>query len=67
MPCEALRRGTSPYAIKVLQANMAFQIWDFLVSLFHKELRGPEMLAHHSLAALLCYWGGAWRILLATS
>ena len=23
---------------------------------YDEELRGPEMLAHHSLAAMLCYW-----------
>jgi hypothetical protein len=32
------------------------QVWDFFISFFHKELRSPEMLAHHSLAAMLCYW-----------
>ena len=32
-------------------------MWDFAVSLLHSELNSPEMLAHHSLAALLCYWG----------
>ena len=44
-------------AVKVLQTNFAFQTWDFAVSFLHKELNAPEMLAHHSLAALLCYWG----------
>ena len=52
-----LLHGYSPDAVKVLQANFAFQTWDFFVSLLHKELNSPEMLAHHSLAALLCYWG----------
>ena len=49
--------AVSPHAVKVLQANFAFQVWDFALSLLHKELRAPEMLAHHALAALLCYWG----------
>ena len=49
--------GESPEAIKVLQVNFAFQVWDFFASLVHPELCAPEMLAHHSLAALLCYWG----------
>lgn len=49
--------GVSPHAVNVLQANFAFQVWDFFTSLLHAELRAPEMLAHHSLAALLCYWG----------
>ena len=49
--------AVSPAAVKVLQTNFAFQMWDFLVSFLHKELSAPEMLAHHSLAALLCYWG----------
>mmetsp|Transcript_529 Transcript_529/g.2061 ORF Transcript_529/g.2061 Transcript_529/m.2061 type:complete len:273 (+) Transcript_529:75-893(+) len=47
----------SPAAVKVLQTNFAFQTWDFAVSFLHKELNSPEMLAHHSIAALLCYWG----------
>ena len=49
--------SVSPAAVKVLQTNFAFQTWDFAVSFLHKELNAPEMLAHHSLAALLCYWG----------
>jgi hypothetical protein len=32
-------------------------VWDFSVSLFHRELNSPEMLTHHALAALMCYWG----------
>ena len=49
--------SVSPAAVKVLQTNFAFQTWDFAISFLHKELNAPEMLAHHSLAALLCYWG----------
>jgi hypothetical protein len=49
--------GVSPAAVKVLQTNLAFQTWDLAISCLHKELNAPEMLAHHSLAALLCYWG----------
>eukprot|EP00227_Mantoniella_beaufortii_P021222 CAMPEP_0197581964 /NCGR_PEP_ID=MMETSP1326-20131121/5320_1 /TAXON_ID=1155430 /ORGANISM="Genus nov. species nov., Strain RCC2288" /LENGTH=275 /DNA_ID=CAMNT_0043145955 /DNA_START=89 /DNA_END=916 /DNA_ORIENTATION=- len=48
--------GTSPHAVRILQCNFSFQAWDFFISFFHKELRSPEMLAHHSLAAMLCYW-----------
>ena len=54
---EARLYAVSPAAVKVLQTNFAFQVWDFAVSLLHSELNSPEMLAHHSLAALLCYWG----------
>ena len=28
--------GTSPHAVRVLQANFSFQVWDFLISFFHK-------------------------------
>lgn len=48
--------ATSPGAMRVLQAHLAFEAWDFGVSFFNKTLRAPEMLAHHALAALLCYW-----------
>ncbi|EEH58507.1 LOW QUALITY PROTEIN: uncharacterized protein MICPUCDRAFT_62352 [Micromonas pusilla CCMP1545] len=48
--------ATSPGAVRVLQAHLAFEAWDFGVSFFNKTLRAPEMLAHHALAALLCYW-----------
>ena len=48
--------SVSPAAVKVLQTNFAFQTWDFAVSFLHKELNAPEMLAHHSLAALFCIW-----------
>ena len=49
--------AVSPAAVDVLQTNFAFQTWDFAISFLHSELNKPEMLAHHSLAALLCYWG----------
>ena len=48
--------ATSPHARNVLQCNFAFQTWDFFASMLHKETAAPEMLAHHLLAALLCYW-----------
>ena len=41
----------------ILKCNLAFQLWDFIVSLFHAKLRAPEFLAHHAMAALLSYWG----------
>ena len=56
--------SVSPAAVKVLQTNFAFQTWDFAVSFLHKELNAPEMLAHHSLAALgagpACAFGAAF-------
>lgn len=48
--------GVSAGARRVLKVNLAFQVWDFFVSMIHPKLRVPEMFAHHFLAALLCWW-----------
>jgi hypothetical protein len=41
----------------MILVNAGFQLWDFIISLKHKELNAPEMLLHHSLAAALCLVG----------
>ena len=41
---------------KIGEVQIAFQAWDFLISLFNSELNSVEMLLHHAMTGLLCYW-----------
>jgi len=44
-------------ARRMILVNLAFQLWDLLISYGRKELNSLEMLAHHALAATLCAIG----------
>ena len=41
---------------KIGEVQIAFQAWDFVISLFNSELNSVEMLLHHAMTGLLCYW-----------
>jgi hypothetical protein len=41
---------------KIGLVQIAFQLWDFVFSLFNSELNKTEMLIHHAMTGLLCYW-----------
>ncbi|KAK3287844.1 hypothetical protein CYMTET_4663 [Cymbomonas tetramitiformis] len=43
-------------AAVLLQANFCFQVYDLLASLFIKDFRKPEMIAHHLVTAVLAWW-----------
>jgi len=56
-PFDRLYKAAPESGRRMILVNLAFQLWDFLISLNRKELNSPEMLAHHALAATLCAIG----------
>mmetsp|Transcript_14025 Transcript_14025/g.16995 ORF Transcript_14025/g.16995 Transcript_14025/m.16995 type:complete len:252 (+) Transcript_14025:114-869(+) len=48
--------GVLASAEVVVRANFVFQVYDLVMSLVTKELRKPEMVAHHLVTGLLAYW-----------
>ena len=41
---------------KIGEVQIAFQAWDLAISLFNSELNSLELLLHHAMTGLLCYW-----------
>eukprot|EP00903_Cladosiphon_okamuranus_P006255 g6138.t1 len=48
--------GPTVGAVVIGQVNLAFQFYDLVVSLFVVRLRKIEMVVHHGLATIMCYF-----------
>ena len=56
MSVEERMFGSFEQAKSIGKIQIAFQIWDFVISMGKFELAQPEMLAHHMLTGVLAYW-----------
>jgi hypothetical protein len=54
--------GYHPWAAEITKLNLAYQIWDIIISLTIPENCGWIMMTHHVVAAYLCYSGLAYQM-----